>query len=1114
MTRRSTLAIVAAVLVALSGPLDAQRPASEAAYRANNLGVARMEQYDFAGAEASFRRSLALAPALPIPRLNLGLALFYAGRHEQARAELERARRALPNDAHADYVLGLIARAADRTEEARSAFARAGTLDPADPGITINIGQLELQARRYPEALAAFRAAAAAEPYNATAAYGLATALLRSGASSEGQTVMDRFERLRGSPFAVTYSSAYLEQGRYAEAVASTGAEPGLVDARTPSVRFVPATPAMMPAPAADGPGAVTLFDADGDGDLDLADAAGGTLQLYRNDGGRFTSVPQEAVAPAPDGVVGSVAGDADNDGAPDLIVLGRDAVWLWRQISPWRFVNAGTGAGLAAAGLRPRTAALLDADHDGDLDLAVGGDGTQAVRLFQNKGDGMFTDVSSASRIAAAGPVSALIPTDYDERRDVDLFVLSEASPLLFRNLREGSFEDVAPASGLVAGTGLTSVAVGDFNKDGYPDFVIGRRDVPAVLASSNGRVGFSVATMTVATSGATAAQAIDCDNDGLLDLVLLTTRGLVVLRNLGNRWEDVTAAAAPAGPVAGSMASGDLDGDGDVDLVLRGASGLIWLRNDGARATRPLRVRLAGKASNRMAIGAKVEVRAGSLLQKREVYAATPAPAPADLIFGLGGRAGADVARVLWPSGILQAETSASAGNLTGTLNIQELNRKPSSCPYLYTWNGDRFEFVTDFLGGGEMGAWVAPGVRSMPDPDEYVRIDGTRLRVQHGRYEIRVTNELEEALFLDRLQLLAIVHPADTVVYPNEGLRTTPEPFTLSAVRGAGPPVSATDEHGHDVADRLAHLDRQYVDDFALEPVRGYAREHTLTLGLPLAEAGASRVLLLTGWTAYAFSSDNVAASQRNLTLSPPALQVRDSTGAWRTLVADIGFPVGRPQTILVDLGGVPADARDIRLTTTMPIYWDRVQVGTVDRGAPVQIARIDPAAATLRWRGFSEEVSPDGREPFGADYTRVSRDMPWKLMPGRYTREGDVRDLLLGIDDQFVVSRSGDEIAVSFDASAAPPVAARQAMTFLLYADGFSKEMNLHSSSPDALEPLPFHGMARYPYPASEAPPRNDVYRAYLDRMNTRVVARRIPSIDAAGAPDSGQERRRP
>ena len=119
---------------------------------------------------------------------------------------------------------------------------------------------------------------------------------------------------------------------------------------------------------------------------------------------------------------------------------------------------------------------------------------------------------------------------------------------------------------------------------------------------------------------------------------------------------------------------------------------------------------------------------------------------------------------------------------------MRVTELDRKPSSCPYLFTWNGSRFEFVTDFMGGGEMGYWAGPGQWHQPDPDEYVRIRGDQLQPRDGRYELRVTNELEEALFVDRLQLVAVDHPAGAEVYPNEGLKERrAAAFALTTTRG---------------------------------------------------------------------------------------------------------------------------------------------------------------------------------------------------------------------------------------------------------------------------------------------------------------------------------------
>jgi hypothetical protein len=402
--------------------------------------------------------------------------------------------------------------------------------------------------------------------------------------------------------------------------------------------------------------------------------------------------------------------------------------------------------------------------------------------------------------------------------------------------------------------------------------------------------------------------------------------------------------------------------------------------------------------------------------------------------------------------------------------------------------------------------MGYWEAPGLRNTPDATEYVRIRGDQLKPNDGRYDLRVTNELEETLFVDRLQLVAITHPDDIEIFPNEGMSDPPKPFRLFAARTARQPARALDEHGHDVTARVASLDRQYPDDFDLLPVRGYAAEHTLTL--ELGAAVDHPLLLLTGWTDYAFSSDNVAASHAGLALRPPALQVREANGAWRTIVPDIGIPVGRPQTVVVDLSGLmPDPASQLRIVTNMRIYWDRIAVAS-DAGSgvvfaersrrqrlptPFSVARLDPAVAQLRWRGFSAEVRPEGREPASYDYDRVSLVSPWKTMTGRLTREGDVRPLLARSDNMFVIAGPGDEIALSFDAAkAGPPPAAGWSRTFLLFADGYSKEMDINSASPDEVAPLPFHGMTRYPYAAPERYPDTPAYRRYQALFNTRVV----------------------
>ncbi|PYS69087.1 MAG: hypothetical protein DMF69_18065, partial [Acidobacteria bacterium] len=392
------------------------------------------------------------------------------------------------------------------------------------------------------------------------------------------------------------------------------------------------------------------------------------------------------------------------------------------------------------------------------------------------------------------------------------------------------------------------------------------------------------------------------------------------------------------------------------------------------------------------------------------------------------------------------------------------------------------------------------------------EYVRIRSDQLKEHNGQYQLRVTNELEEAVFADQFKLIAVDHPANIAVYPNEGMTSPPREFRLFTTRGARPPLSAVDDHGHDVRDRIVEMDRRYPDDFKMDRVRGYADLHTLTMNLDEVESRLRRShsertnrakisLLLTGWTDYSWSSDNLAASQAKKEMQLPALQVKDAAGKWQTVIEDIGIPVGRPQTVTVDLTGkFLSSNREVRIVTSMRIYWDQILVDTSAGESLTKQIHLDPIAANLRWRGFSAEVTPDGREPFGYDYQKVSLMSPWKTMTGSYTREGDVRELLLKSDDMFVIARPGDEISLAFDARKLPSLPRGWTRTFLLYADGYSKEMDINSAAPDQVGPLPFHGMTKYPYSSSETYPFTPERRAYIERYNTRKVRNNVASID--------------
>jgi hypothetical protein len=684
---------------------------------------------------------------------------------------------------------------------------------------------------------------------------------------------------------------------------------------------------------------------------------------------------------------------------------------------------------------------------------------------------------------------------TDFDNDRDVDVAVaIPETGADVLLNRRDSSYEDLAAGLGAPALSAANGLIVVDADKDGMMDLLVSSGSGPRLLANRLGHKDEEVAAFSTA-AGSTPTEAVavtDADNDGFLDAALLTGSGVGLARNLGGgRWADVSEAgklnAAGVGAGAAGLDAADLDGDGDQDLV----AGATVLRNQGGGANKQVVIALKGLGDNRFGAGTKVEIRAGTLWQRFEA-GTNGLP----LAMGLGTHEKVDAVRMLWMGGVLQDEIEVETGK---PFEIAQLDRKGTSCPILYAWAGEAIRCVTDFLGGSAYGYLEEAGRWSIPDTDEYVKIRADQLVARDGVWDLRLVNQLEEVIVFDRAQLLVVDHPASVEVYPNERLMPAPPypPYRLYTAADAAPPAWARDEAGRDMTDVVTADDRRTVDTFELLPPKGYARPHALVLGLGERAAQAGRagqlLLLLDGWIDYADSSSNTAAGQAGLVLVPPSLEARRPGGAWRTVIASTGFPAGLPKTMTLDLTGLlkPGET-EVRLSTSMRIYWDRVRVATGGSGAETRVTRLDPMRADLAFLGYPRPVSPDGRKPFAYDYSRIASSAPWKSHAGAYTRFGDVRPLLASVDDRYVVTRNGDQLALAFDANAAPPLPEGWTRDFLLFADGFGKDMDPNSATPAMVGPLPYHGMPGYPYPDAAGFTADPARAAWLDEWNTRLV----------------------
>jgi hypothetical protein len=499
----------------------------------------------------------------------------------------------------------------------------------------------------------------------------------------------------------------------------------------------------------------------------------------------------------------------------------------------------------------------------------------------------------------------------------------------------------------------------------------------------------------------------------------------------------------------------------------------------------------------SLKLAQDALVEMKAGTLY-RRQFYTGVP------LWFDAGDNASVDVIRITWPNGLIQNEVRQATNQ---THAYPEAQRLSGSCPMIWTWNGREFQFITDVLGVAPLGARDGDGSYFPVDHDEYVQIPGAALQPLHdqndGHYEVRVTEELSEVSYLDQIQLYAVDHPSGTEIFTNEKFKGPPYPeFHLFSVERRIYPKTARDDHGGDVLPQLIAKDQRYPDHFRRSET-GIADLHSLDLDFGSVAPSGKALLLLNGWVDWPDGSTFRRASQESEAgLVMPYLQVQDAAGVWKTVNQDMGMPAGKPKTIAVPIEFLSA-SRKVRIVTNLCVYWDEIFLSEGPSDAGVKPTVIPFDSADLRFRGFSEtRIHPERKQPDTFFYDHVTPASFWNPTPGLYTRFGQVDNLLRDVDDQLVIMGSGDEVRLRFPVAGLQAPRAGMTRDFLLKVDGWAKDRDPNTAFSSTVQPLPFHGMSQYPYPASEHFPRDAVHDSYQRTYNTRPAGTIIQSLQPA------------
>ncbi len=757
-----------------------------------------------------------------------------------------------------------------------------------------------------------------------------------------------------------------------------------------------------------------------------------------------------------------------------------------------------------------------VDVNYDFVMDVALAGAG--GVRLFQQDSRGAFEEITAQLPASAVdGSYAGIWSADIDMEGDMDLVLArTDGAPLVLRNNGDGSFSQQEPFE---AAQDVRDFVWADLEGDGDPDagFVDRSGQLTVYLNERSG--SFRTLDLPAEVGRVLAVEVADLNADGVIDLMALTADGTVrrLSRNLSDdTWaihEVVSSNSLPTDLPPGSveLIVQDYDNNGQLDILSTTGNGArIWLgtpestfrrlsndieadvqsvadlTDDGRldligqdSEGRPVRLTNSGEKEygwylarpraatttgdqriNSFGVGGEIEMRAGLQYQKQVI--GSP-----QVHFGLGTHDTAELMRIIWPNGAIQAEFDLTANNA-----LRAEQRLKGSCPWLFTYDGSEMRFVKDFIWRSGVGIRInAQQTAGIMQTLDKVKIPGEYMEPRNGYYDLRITAELWETHFFDHVSLQVVDHPDSTEVFVDERFTA---PIDLSP-RPTGPlqeVASVTTEDGRTVTETVRRRDGDYLGGFEMTAYQGLAKDHyiEIDLGEKVPKTGPLW-LVAHGWLYPTDSSINIALSQGS-NPSPRGLrmEVPDGEGGWKQVKGNFGFPAGKLKTIMLDLEGVfePGTDRRTRLHTTSEIYWDQIAWAEGRPETELRMHEVAADTARLRYRGFSRVTTDGEYAPEVPHYDTIAGTAPvWRDLIGYYTRFGDVRELLTEIEDRYVIMNAGDEMILRFKAPPPPPEG--WSRDFVLVGDGWVKDGDYNTKLSKTVRPLPYHGQSGYTGP---------------------------------------------
>jgi hypothetical protein len=340
----------------------------------------------------------------------------------------------------------------------------------------------------------------------------------------------------------------------------------------------------------------------------------------------------------------------------------------------------------------------------------------------------------------------------------------------------------------------------------------------------------------------------------------------------------------------------------------------------------------------------------------------------------------------------------------------------------------------------------------------PAELLQANGS------NQYELRIGEPMEEAMYLDAMQLACYDLPSGWSMvlderFAVEGPQPTGRPVYY---RREYVPSRAINQDDVDISAAIQQVDHRAAPIPSVDPRfigRTEAHQMVLSFDQPVDEGTQPLWLVFDGWVEYPYSQTMFAAWQAAADYAAPTIEALGADGTWHVVLEHFGYMAGMPRrsAVPLDREKLPAGTRQLRITTNLEIYWDRIAIVAEEACPGVRRYELPLVAAEAARSGFARRIDQPQRRP---DYDYQHRVPLWDTehQTGWYTSFGDALPLMIDVDDACAILGPGEEIRLQYAAQlpAKDDAAVRQ---FVLECYGWCKDRDLYTQDGDTIEPLP-------------------------------------------------------